>query len=133
MTEQQLFDLYPELALMPPAGLKEDLWRQLEQMSERMKFMVATAYKRAGFQTVTPYMTVPRIETAIEFIEKAPETFWHKLQPAEYGFYSNVNPKKSHPRWSQAYEKVIPTMERRQTLMYNGYEEVASLYDGKEF
>lgn len=70
----------------------------------------------------------------IEFVSKEPETLWHQLQPSEYGFYSNVNPQKSHPRWSQAYEKVIPTMERRPTLMYNGYEKyVASMYNGKEF
>jgi sulfoxide reductase catalytic subunit YedY len=70
----------------------------------------------------------------IEFVTKEPETLWHQLQPAEYGFYSNVNPQKSHPRWSQAFEKVIPTMERKQTMMYNGYEKyVASMYNGKEF
>jgi sulfoxide reductase catalytic subunit YedY len=45
-----------------------------------------------------------------------------------------VNPNKSHPRWSQATEKVIPNMERRPTLMYNGYEKwVAAMYNGKEF
>ncbi|MBK9170072.1 MAG: protein-methionine-sulfoxide reductase catalytic subunit MsrP [Bryobacterales bacterium] len=70
----------------------------------------------------------------IEFVARQPQTFWNKQQPAEYGFYSNVNPKKPHPRWSQAVEKVIPTMERRPTLPYNGYEEfVASLYNGREF
>ncbi|MBI4902242.1 MAG: protein-methionine-sulfoxide reductase catalytic subunit MsrP [Acidobacteria bacterium] len=69
----------------------------------------------------------------IEFLKSQPETFWHQLQSSEYGFYSNVNPTRSHPRWSQSFEKVIPTMERRKTLMYNGYQEVASLYDGKEF
>lgn len=70
----------------------------------------------------------------IEFVAKQPETFWNKLQPQEYGFYSNVNPKKPHPRWSQATEKVIPVMERRATLLYNGYEQfVAPLYNGEEF
>jgi sulfoxide reductase catalytic subunit YedY len=52
----------------------------------------------------------------------------------EYGWYSNVNPERDHPRWSQASEKVIPSMERRPSLMYNGYEKfVAELYNGKEF
>ncbi len=70
----------------------------------------------------------------IEFISSQPETFWHKSGPNEYGFYSNVNPHKSHPRWSQETERVIPNMERRPTLMYNGYEKwVAGLYNGKEF
>jgi sulfoxide reductase catalytic subunit YedY len=45
-----------------------------------------------------------------------------------------VNPKRPHPRWSQATEKVIPDMEVRPTLPYNGYQEfVAHLYHGKEF
>jgi sulfoxide reductase catalytic subunit YedY len=70
----------------------------------------------------------------IEFIAKEPDTFWHRTGPSEYGFYSNVNPNKSHPRWSQATERVIPDMQRRPTLMYNGYEKwVAGLYNGKEF
>ncbi|MDX1982090.1 MAG: protein-methionine-sulfoxide reductase catalytic subunit MsrP [Bryobacteraceae bacterium] len=70
----------------------------------------------------------------IEFVDKQPGTFWNKLQESEYGFYSNVIPTKPHPRWSQASEKVLPNMERRPTLMYNGYEKyVASMYNGKEF
>jgi methionine sulfoxide reductase catalytic subunit len=71
---------------------------------------------------------------SIEFVEKEPPTFWNRLQPSEYGFYSNVEPKKPHPRWSQAYEQLIPNMERRATLQYNGYaEQVAGLYNGKEY
>jgi len=69
----------------------------------------------------------------IEFVAKQPRTFWNDLQPLEYGFYSNVNPNKPHPRWSQALEKVIPKMEQRPTLLYNGYGKyVAHLYNGKE-
>ena len=76
----------------------------------------------------------PKSIVKIEFIAKEPETFWHKVAPAEYGFYSNVNPTKPHPRWSQATEGVIPTMERRPTLMYNGYAKLVSgMYNGKEF
>ncbi|MBI1786961.1 MAG: protein-methionine-sulfoxide reductase catalytic subunit MsrP [Acidobacteria bacterium] len=67
----------------------------------------------------------------IEFTSGQPETFWHKLQPLEYGFYSNVNPHKPHPRWSQAFDKIIPRMERVPTPMYNGYEKwVGGLYKG---
>ncbi len=70
----------------------------------------------------------------IEFTAKQPQTLWAQVGPTEYGWYSNVNPKKAHPRWSQAFEKVIPTMERRPTLPYNGYDQfVAALYKGNEF
>ncbi len=70
----------------------------------------------------------------IEFVAKRPPTFWSRVAPQEYGFYSNVNPERPHPRWSQAFERVIPTMERRPTLMYNGYEKwVRHLYRGDEF
>lgn len=70
----------------------------------------------------------------IEFTSKRPATLWNRVAGHEYGWYSNVNPKRPHPRWSQAQEKVIPTMELRPTLMYNGYEKfVASLYHGNEF
>lgn len=91
----------------------------------------------APVRIITPWKygyKSPKSIVKIEFVSKQPGTFWNQLTPNEYGFYSNVNPKKSHPRWSQASEKVIPTMERRPTLMYNGYEKyVAGLYDGKEF
>lgn len=65
----------------------------------------------------------------IEFVDRRPKTFWNDLAPSEYDFLSNVNPKVPPPRWSQAEERVIPSMERRPTLLYNGYENfVASLY-----
>jgi methionine sulfoxide reductase catalytic subunit len=69
----------------------------------------------------------------IEFVKSQPQTFWHQVAADEYGFYSNVNPNKPHPRWSQAVERLIPNMERRQTMMYNGYEKwAAGMYNGKE-
>jgi sulfoxide reductase catalytic subunit YedY len=91
----------------------------------------------APIRVITPwkygYKSIKSI-ISMEFTARQPSTFWNDSQPAEYGFYSNVNPKKPHPRWSQAHEKVIPTMELRPTLPYNGYEEqVAGLYNGKEF
>ncbi len=53
--------------------------------------------------------------------------------PGEYGFYSNVNPNRPHPRWSQASERRIGELGRRETLMFNGYgEQVASLYKGMD-
>ncbi|MGH7392905.1 MAG: protein-methionine-sulfoxide reductase catalytic subunit MsrP [Candidatus Rokuibacteriota bacterium] len=62
-----------------------------------------------------------------------PETAWNKAAPHEYGFYSNVNPNVSHPRWSQATERRIGEFRRRDTLMFNGYgDQVASLYAGMD-
>ena len=40
----------------------------------------------------------------IEFVQNQPPTTWNIFAPDEYGFYSNVNPNRSHPRWSQATE-----------------------------
>ena len=63
------------------------------------------------------------------FTETRPITFWEDVQAAEYGFWANVNPEVSHPRWSQATERVLGTGERVPTLLYNGYaEQVAHLY-----
>ncbi|MCA2967214.1 MAG: protein-methionine-sulfoxide reductase catalytic subunit MsrP [Acidobacteriaceae bacterium] len=70
----------------------------------------------------------------IEFTSSEPPTFWNKLNAQEYGFYSNIDPKKPHPRWSQAVEQLIPSMQRKPTLLYNGYEQfVATMYKGNEF
>ena len=75
----------------------------------------------------------PKSIVKIEFTEKQPPTFWNQAQPLEYGFYSNVNPKRPHPRWSQASEWMIPSKERRPTLPFNGYgEQVAHLYKGMD-
>jgi sulfoxide reductase catalytic subunit YedY len=69
----------------------------------------------------------------IELVDKQPETLWSSVGPDEYGFYSNVNPNRSHPRWSQASERRIGELNRRPTLMFNGYEkQVASLYQGMD-
>jgi sulfoxide reductase catalytic subunit YedY len=71
----------------------------------------------------------PKSIVKIELTRTNPSSLWTKLQPAEYPFESNVEPHVPHPRWSQASEKVLPTMERRPTLLYNGYGEyVAGLY-----
>jgi sulfoxide reductase catalytic subunit YedY len=73
----------------------------------------------------------------IEFVEKRPKTTWERSNAREYGFYANVNPQVSHPRWSQASERRLPTTlfasNRRPTDMFNGYaEQVASLYTGMD-
>lgn len=68
----------------------------------------------------------------IELLKAPPLTTWNKSAPAEYGFYANVNPAVSHPRWSQNSERQLGSgffTSRRQTELFNGYgEEVASLY-----
>jgi sulfoxide reductase catalytic subunit YedY len=65
----------------------------------------------------------------IELVTEQPTTLWSSVAPNEYGFYSNVNPERSHPRWSQASERRIGELGRRPTLMFNGYtEQVANLY-----
>lgn len=78
----------------------------------------------------------------ISFVEEQPDTSWNLAGPREYGFYSNVNPQVSHPRWSQAKERRLDGSSsgiaslfagKQDTLMFNGYDqEVASLYTGMD-
>ena len=72
----------------------------------------------------------------IKLVEKMPTSSWMKASPREYGFYSNVNPKVDHPRWSQATERVIGggiISPRIPTIMFNGYgDQVANLYAGMD-
>lgn len=71
--------------------------------------------------------------TKIELVAEEPETMWSTIAPNEYGFYANVNPQVDHPRWSQKTERRIGEIGRRETLMFNGYEEdVARLYEGMD-
>ena len=72
----------------------------------------------------------------ISLVADEPPASWPMLNPREYGFYSNVNPKVDHPRWTQATERKIGGglfSSRVPTLMFNGYEdEVSNLYDGMD-
>ncbi|MEN3293932.1 MAG: methionine sulfoxide reductase catalytic subunit, partial [Burkholderiales bacterium] len=72
----------------------------------------------------------------IRFMKDQPKTAWNLSAPREYGFYSNVNPDVDHPRWSQATERRIGEdnffTRKRKTLMFNGYNDVASLYAGMD-
>lgn len=76
----------------------------------------------------------------ISFTDKQPKTSWNMSAAREYGFYSNVNPRVDHPRWSQAKERriggpknVFGFVAKQPTLMFNGYEEeVAQLYQGMD-
>lgn len=71
----------------------------------------------------------------ITLTDRQPPTTWNKTNAREYGFYSNVNPQVDHPRWSQASERRIGAglfSKRVPTPMFNGYDEVASLYSGMD-
>jgi sulfoxide reductase catalytic subunit YedY len=69
----------------------------------------------------------------IDLVAEMPVSLWMAQSPNEYGFYANVNPNVSHPRWSQASERRIGEAGRRETLLFNGYEEeVANLYEGMD-
>ena len=69
----------------------------------------------------------------IDLVEEMPTSLWMAAAPDEYGFYANVNPDVSHPRWSQATESRVGEQERRPTQIFNGYgEQVAVLYTGMD-
>jgi sulfoxide reductase catalytic subunit YedY len=70
---------------------------------------------------------------SIHFTNRQPQTSWQSIAPHEYGFYANVNPEVDHPRWSQRYERRLPSSlfnpNRIPTRIFNGYGEyVADLY-----
>src|SRR5271154_901405 len=76
-----------------------------------------------GFKSIKSLVT-------IRFVEDQPPTTWNLANAGEYGFYSNVNPSVDHPRWSQAKERRLGEIFRRNTLMFNGYvDQVANLYN----
>ncbi|QOW64076.1 protein-methionine-sulfoxide reductase catalytic subunit MsrP [Campylobacter hepaticus] len=69
----------------------------------------------------------------IEFVKEQPKSTWELANPREYGFYANVNPNVSHPRWSQANERALGDFFTKSTLLFNGYEkEVGNLYAGMD-
>jgi methionine sulfoxide reductase catalytic subunit len=79
-----------------------------------------------GFKSIKSIVKIVLTDTE-------PPTTWNSAAPREYGFYSNVNPKVAHPRWSQATERRIGELGQRETLPFNGYaEQVASLYEGMD-
>jgi len=94
-----------------------------KQMGAPIRLMVPWKY---GFKSVKSIVR-------FTFTDQRPKSYWESLQGGEYGFWANVNPEVSHPRWSQATEEVIGTSERVPTLLFNGYGEyVAGLYKGLE-
>ena len=69
----------------------------------------------------------------IDLVSEMPVSLWMAFGPNEYGFYANVNPEVSHPRWSQATETRIGQSGMTSTTKFNGYgDEVANLYEGMD-
>ncbi|HKW18207.1 MAG TPA: protein-methionine-sulfoxide reductase catalytic subunit MsrP [Terriglobales bacterium] len=67
----------------------------------------------------------------ISFVEHEPMTTWNIANQHDFGFYSNVNPNVERYH-SQAYERRLGDFRPRPTMMFNGYDQVASLYSGMD-
>ena len=107
-----------DLAIMATGIYGKDL---LPQNGAPIRLVVPWKY---GFKSIKSVVK-------IELVKEQPRSLWMAAAPREYGFYANVNPSVSHPRWSQSSERRIGEFKRRRTLMFNGYgEEVAHLYEG---
>lgn len=117
---------------------------RLDEALNELAFVVTGVFGRpltkqmgAPIRIVLPWkygFKGPKSIERIELVDEQPGTFWNTAIPDEYGFYSNVNPEKPHPRWSQAEERLLSNGSRVKTMLYNGYaEQVGSLYTGKEF
>ncbi len=74
----------------------------------------------------------------VNFTERQPASTWNEYAPNEYGFYSNVNPNRDHPRWSQKHEQrlgggFLGLGTRIDTVIFNGYgDQVAHMYKGMD-
>ena len=116
-------------------GLRlDEALHPLTLMTVGMYGQVLPNQNGAPFRLVVPwkygFKSIKSI-VRIRLTADQPKTAWEKAAPQEYGFYSNVNPEVSHPRWSQATERRIGEFRRRKTLMFNGYaDQVGSLYTG---
>jgi sulfoxide reductase catalytic subunit YedY len=109
-----------DLAILATGLYGKDL---LPQNGAPVRLVVPWKY---GFKSIKSIVKIDLVETM-------PVSLWMAAAPHEYGFYANVNPNVDHPRWSQATERRIGEFGRRDTLMFNGYEEeVAYLYEGMD-
>jgi sulfoxide reductase catalytic subunit YedY len=111
-------------AMHPLAILAVGLYGQVLPNQNGAPFRLVVPWKY-GFKSIKSIVR-------IRLVEKQPPTAWNVSAPQEYGFYSNVNPEVDHPRWSQARERRIGEFFKRKTLMFNGYDQVASLYSGMD-
>lgn len=115
----------------------------LEEATNDLAFLVTGAYGKplakqfgAPIRLALPWKYgFKSIKSIVRFTftDQRPVSFWEQIQKTEYGFWANVNPEVSHPRWSQARETVLETGEKIPTQLFNGYgEQVAHLYAGLE-
>jgi methionine sulfoxide reductase catalytic subunit len=113
----------------------------IEEAANELSFMVVGAYGKplppqnggpVRFHQPWKYgFKAGKSLVRMTLTDQRPKTFWEQIQPAEYGFWANVNPEVPHPRWSQASERVLGSGERVPTRLFNGYGEfVANLYSG---
>lgn len=113
----------------------------IEEAMNELSFMVVGAYGKAlppqnggpvRFHQPWKYgFKAGKSLVKVTLTAQRPKSFWEAIQPQEYGFWANVNPEVSHPRWSQASERVLGSGERIPTQLFNGYGEwVAGLYTG---
>ena len=140
------FETLADPKTMPGLRMSQFEWPYIEgctmaEANNDLAFMVTGMYGKtvpkqdgAPIRLVLPWKYGFKSAKSIvrmTFTDKQPPTFWEGLQPAEYGFWANVNPDVPHPRWSQATERLLGTDERVPTKIYNGYGEfVAPLYSG---
>ncbi|MBN9673540.1 protein-methionine-sulfoxide reductase catalytic subunit MsrP [Roseibium aggregatum] len=111
----------------------------LEEATNELAFMATGIYGKplakqygAPIRLVVPwkygFKSIKSV-VRITFTDKRPVSFWEEIQASEYGFWANVNPSVPHRRWPQSSERLLGTDERRNTLLFNGYEEqVAGIY-----
>ena len=111
-------------AMHPLALLAVGLYGETLPNQDGAPFRLVVPWKY-GFKSIKSIVK-------IKLQEKQPPTTWNIAAANEYGFYSNVNPEVDHPRWSQAKERRIGEFTKRNTLKFNGYDEVASLYSGMD-
>jgi sulfoxide reductase catalytic subunit YedY len=116
----QMDEAMHDLTLMATGLYGKDL---LPQNGAPIRLVVPWKY---GFKSIKSIVK-------IDLVEEMPVSLWMAAAPQEYGFYANVNPQVDHPRWSQATERRIGELGRRESRMFNGYEEeVAHLYTGMD-
>ncbi len=109
---------------------------RLDEMANELAFFAVGAYGQtlpkqhgAPIRMVVPWkygFKGAKSIVNIDFVAEQPATYWNTLSPNEYGFEANVDPQVSHPRWSQATERLMGEgnhweWKQQPTLLYNGY------------
>ena len=96
--------IMPGLSALVPWPYAEDT---IEEATNDLAFIATGLYgKPMPKQNGAPLRLAPwkygfkSIKSIVRFtfLREKPETFWELVQPREYGFWANVNPKVSHPR-----------------------------------